>query len=254
MQYNQKTVTVTAEVFKWGMEDGMKRYNFIIEKEVNPFHKHLNSTKYPGYLAIYDEFLDTRGFSANDGYTPYIKTPQDITASVYETDYIVTKSDNTREVCTAKQFHDTYETKLPENYHFVVNIGDWSKDGHNQHEGTNIKSSHPVEQVQDAFISAAKRLGLLTSEDFPRFALCDEYGDNKIYHTEILVQAGIAIDDLIEDRYLIDGSISMVHLVMRIAKLDLPEFEYEPVPSQLIHFNGFWDSKLNVSIGYGLFE
>ena len=69
-----------------------------------------------------------------------------------------------------------------------------------------------------------------------------------------MVQAGIAIDDLIEDRYLIDGSISMVHLVMRIAKLDLPEFEYEPVPSQLIHFNGFWDSKLNVSIGYGLFE
>lgn len=151
-------------------------------------------------------------------------------------------------------------------FDFRVNIGDWSNDGHNQSDAIIIRSSHEVGEVQDAFITAARKIGVLSNDTYPRFLIADDYDDNRLSdeHQEELTSAGVVWDDLvyIDDRTTpysvagaayIEDAYSMTHLLMRIAQTEL-QFTYEIVEDSLPNFNGFWDEKLNVSMGYGLYS
>lgn len=154
------------------------------------------------------------------------------------------------------------ETTTPVYAHqFNVNIGDWSDDGHGQCCPIVIMGSHDVQEVQDAFISAATRLGFLDGNVHPNFIICNEYGDSSILEewVEDLHTAGIIVNDILElhgtEYHFNEKAKGMAHLIMRIAQLDLPGFVYEiPTAVKLPNFNGFWSPKLNTSIGYGLFE
>lgn len=108
MKYQSKPQIVDAEVFQWGMEDGIVRWNLIIPKEINEYHPELNSTKYPGYLAIYDKELDERGFNQTEGFVPYI-IAADGNKRVAEGDYILTNSEGVRDSCNPDLFQLFYE-------------------------------------------------------------------------------------------------------------------------------------------------
>jgi hypothetical protein len=47
MQVAKKQVIVTAELFQWGMESGVCRYNMFIPKENSEHFPTHNSDKYP---------------------------------------------------------------------------------------------------------------------------------------------------------------------------------------------------------------
>ena len=108
MKYQKKAEQVNAEIFQWGMEDGIVRWNLIIPKEINKYNSDLNSTKYIGYLAIYDKELDERCFDQTEGFVPYIATP-DGNKRISEGDYIITHENGVRSALNADLFSIYYE-------------------------------------------------------------------------------------------------------------------------------------------------
>jgi len=108
MKYQSKPQIVDAEVFQWGMEDGILRWNLIIPKEINEYWPTSNSTKYPGYLAIYDKELDERCFNQTEGFVPYIIAP-DGNKRIAQGDYILTNSEGVRDSCNPDLFQLFYE-------------------------------------------------------------------------------------------------------------------------------------------------
>jgi hypothetical protein len=261
MKYIKKINPVTVELFQWGMEDGVTRWGHSIVKGKETEDHYTPSTKYPGYLAVHDVVLATRGFSQTEGVVPYVNTTVG-RKTVHEGAYITVDSEGVKDVISAHVLQHEYEpyvqeqekAEVPVTHCFKVNIGDWSQDGHNQCTMRKVETSVPVEQVQDAFISAATRLQLLTANKHGTFKICAEYEDTNIDDEtiELFVSNGIDVTDVIRENVFIDGATSMVHLVMRIAQLDLP-FEYALVENLTPNFNGFYNDKLNISIGYGLF-
>jgi hypothetical protein len=114
MQVAKKQVIVNAELFQWGMESGVCRYNMFIPKENNEHNTIYNSNKHLGYLARHDKYLDTRGFDEQEGYVPYIATSLTGYVRVKEGDYIITesKANGTVEVrypISAQQFQNDFE-------------------------------------------------------------------------------------------------------------------------------------------------
>ncbi len=136
---------------------------------------------------------------------------------------------------------------------FKINIGDWSGDGHGYVERIIVQTTELTEDIKDAFISSATDLGLLVRD---RFLICDDYADNclKKEHQDILIKHNIKFADLIdsEDNSFIDSK-ALACLVLRIAQIKLP-FEYKFITETMTDFNGFWNSKLNTSIGYGIYQ
>lgn len=110
----KKRVIVDAELFQWGMESGVCRYNQFIPKENSTTNSGWNSTKYPGYLIRHEQELDTRGFNQQEGYVPYIATSSIDYQRVNEGDYIITEivegSINLiRYPISAQQFQNDFE-------------------------------------------------------------------------------------------------------------------------------------------------
>lgn len=107
MKYRQKPVVIDAEVFQWGMEDGVTRYNEYIPKDSHKYPEDMRSNLYPGYLCKYDDLLQNRGFNNSD-WKPHIYTI-DETLIISEGDYIITWVTGKRSPCNPDIFEDTYE-------------------------------------------------------------------------------------------------------------------------------------------------
>lgn len=82
------TKIIEANRFEWGMEDGIMHCTYVIPKDAHKYPKEMRSIKYPGYLAKYEDKLDTRNF--DEGYVPYIITPEGKYEAVKEYDFIQT--------------------------------------------------------------------------------------------------------------------------------------------------------------------
>jgi hypothetical protein len=145
-------------------------------------------------------------------------------------------------------------------YRFKVNIGDWSKDGHNQYEVFIVESTEPNEKVQESFKIAGTKIGIISGGNHPRFLIADDYEDSQLNneHAQNLADAGVKFSDLVfndgtdeEPNYIIEDPSYFVDLLMRIAQTEL-DFEYSIVNDEVPDFNGFWGD-LNMSMGYGLF-
>lgn len=146
-------------------------------------------------------------------------------------------------------------------HRFKIHIGDWSKDGHNQSESFVVESTVENEEVQQAFKTAALKIGVISEEMHPRFMIADEYEDNGLSneHAKALTDAGVEIDDLVyndgtdeEPNYMFEDPQNLAILLMRIAQTEL-QFEYKFISENIPSFNGYWGG-LNMSIGYGLFS
>lgn len=99
-------MVIEADVFEWGMEDGIIDYSSYIPR--NDSGSPYESKKYPGYNIIHDNNLDKRGFG-DDDWRPYIETLEG-KMKISEGDYIITGVKGERYPCKADIFHLTYES------------------------------------------------------------------------------------------------------------------------------------------------
>ena len=142
-------------------------------------------------------------------------------------------------------------------YKFKIEVGDPSKDGHNQSEDIVINSNKTITEVREAYDKSCLLTGLVFTSNkdmvvnneklswkHPEYSdrcVCVEY---ESYNTSELAQT-ILKEYGIEDSE-IDGDVgSLVDVFLEFIKLSLPDFEYniiqDPIPS------------LGLTIGYGLF-
>lgn len=140
------------------------------------------------------------------------------------------------------------------NYTFRIPIGDWSGDGHGQCEWVDIKCSHPLLDVREAYFKAKK----ITQEVWPEY-LCSEYEDNCVSQNDIkrLAEDGFVVElDCIEE----DGTWcpwiqDFTDLVLWFIKKGNPDIECKIMcnPPTLTFF-GYDDYHRRIGFfGYGLF-
>jgi hypothetical protein len=143
-------------------------------------------------------------------------------------------------------------------YKFKIEIGDPSKDGHNQSEDRVIISNKTRDQVREAYNKSCLLTGLVftsnkdiivnneklnwQNNEYSDRSICTEYEsyDTSELAQNILKEYGIKNPE-------IDGDIdSLVDIFLEFIKLSLPDFEYDIVQDII--------PSLGLTIGYGLFE
>lgn len=140
-------------------------------------------------------------------------------------------------------------------YEFFVEVGDWSKDGHNQSEKILVKASKPIMEIEKAFLSVATRIGLVVNGNFVPFS---EYEDCKLSleHASAIESIGLQLgnyfflDSADEDyeEIVLEDATSLVSLLMDIARTEL-QFEYTIAGDETPIF-----CRGNMSFGYGLYN
>ena len=143
-------------------------------------------------------------------------------------------------------------------YKFKIEIGDPSKDGHNQSEDRIINSNKTREQVREAYNKSCLLTGLVFTsnkdiivnneklnwqdDDYSKRQICTEYESYEMSKLaeDILQTYGIKNTQ-------IDGDVdSLVDIFLEFIKLSLPDFEYNIVQDII--------PSLDLTIGYGLFD
>ena len=144
-----------------------------------------------------------------------------------------------------------------------VNIGDWSKDGHNQCDEFIIECNISIEDARQAYMSTCEALGVALHDDHTgkyEHVLFSEYEDNSISKEVMdkLKEAGLKpnemFDDLLSDdleETYIECPNECLKLLMWYINRAIPHFEWKHINPP--NFNGFWDNEFNHRIGYGLF-
>ena len=141
---------------------------------------------------------------------------------------------------------------------FKIEIGDPSKDGHNQSEDRVITSNKTREQVREAYNKSCELTGLVFTsnkdiivnneklnwqdEDYSKRQICTEYESYEMSKLaeDILQTYGIKNTQIDGDVY------SLVDIFLEFIKLSLPDFEYNIVQDII--------PSLGLTIGYGLFD
>lgn len=141
---------------------------------------------------------------------------------------------------------------------FKIEIGDPSKNGHNQSEERIINSNKTIEEVRKAYDKSCLLTGLVftsnkdiivnneklnwQNNEYSDRNICTEY---ESYDTSELAQ-NILKEYGIENPN-IDGNVdSLVDIFLEFIKLSLSDFEYDIVQDII--------PSLGLTIGYGLFE
>ena len=143
-------------------------------------------------------------------------------------------------------------------YKFKIEIGDPSKDGHNQSEDRIIESNKTIEEVREAYDKSCLLTGLVFTSnkdiivnneklgwqhlEYSDRSVCTEYESWNISELaqNILKDNNIEVFD---DEQDID---SLTNIFLEFIKLSLPDFEYEIIQNII--------PSLNLTIGYGLFD
>ena len=143
-------------------------------------------------------------------------------------------------------------------YKFKIEIGDPSKDGHNQSENRIINSNKTIEEVREAYDKSCLLTGLVftsnkdiivnneklnwQNNEYSDRSICTEY---ESYDTSELAQA--ILEEYGIENPVIDGDIdSLVDIFLEFIKLSLPDFEYNIIQDDI--------PSLGLTIGYGLFD
>ena len=132
-------------------------------------------------------------------------------------------------------------------------IGDWSKDGHNESESIRVFSNHPVKRLREAHFQCPEKLGFDIGD------ICGEYEESSIDEDiiEALEDAGFDVDSY-DPEY--PGTRNMIQLWVDILMFIDPELELTlETPEELeklpnMHFYGYDEKKRHLRVpGYGLF-
>lgn len=147
---------------------------------------------------------------------------------------------------------------------FKIPIGDWSGDGHSQHEDYVIESNKPVEHVREMYFKAKEKLGY-GLEGHDSRTPCAEYGDYKFPFEVIndLDNMGVIgldsyfeegnsedIDDMSTEEFC---DIVLNFIMSQDSDLKLKRIPNEDMP--MLQFYGFDSQKRHMGyFGYGLFD
>jgi hypothetical protein len=158
-------------------------------------------------------------------------------------------------------------------------LGDWSNDGHGKYEKILLGVNVPVDVVQQAYKDSCKLTGVSfndgeeytgknqTYKEVNDYTIAHNYEEptipikafNKLQKfglTEKML-ADWDTDDLIENednRPIRICTEVFVMLWIWFVRLSNPKIELEGVENDIPYINGFWDKKLNVTFGYGLYD
>lgn len=142
-------------------------------------------------------------------------------------------------------------------YKLRMEIGDPSKDGHNQSETIYFNSNKSTQELKDAYKKSCELTGLVFTENTPiivdGFKLDwqhPEYTDRKLFVEYEQYEVSELAKSILEsygievfDEYDSDCVIGLFHNFLR---LSLPDFEVEFVKDET--------ELLDLTIGYGFFE
>jgi hypothetical protein len=130
-------------------------------------------------------------------------------------------------------------------------FGDWSDDGHGKYKRVTVSINITKEKMQDAYLSSCKKFGFNLDD------ACRDYEDStmpdELYN--ILVKENYPdVERFDEDEYSKTMDTEMfLEILMWWIKQSYPEFKWKKTKG-IPTFNGYWDKKLNLSFGYGLFS
>jgi len=105
--YRKKPVVIVATEFKWGIEDGIIRYNQYIPKDALSYPEEMRLSD-TGYLTRYKDEFKSRGFDEGENWVPYIETLEG-KMRISEGDFIITGIKGERYPCKSDIFEMTYE-------------------------------------------------------------------------------------------------------------------------------------------------
>lgn len=157
--------------------------------------------------------------------------------------------------------------KYMEQYKVKLTLGDWSEDGHGHYDIYRYISNYPVNMIQQAYKDSCRKTGLSFNynEDYTGLGL--KYGSPRQIWTEyqsseisqeackILKDHGIDATKYFggtEEQCIANDDAAT--LIMDFIGLSMPkDWSYKPVKDDFEPINGWWNDKLNVQFGYGLF-
>lgn len=142
-----------------------------------------------------------------------------------------------------------------------MNVGDWSLDGHEHNVEVDFTSSHPANELKDAYKESVRLTGVTFNHTETWGAVdpvevCTEYEESTLSHKAIGILEEFGFDFGDEDDKYDFGykSEEFAKLILWFIGLSLENFEYEiVVHPRKTYLNGLWDKDLNEAFGYGLF-
>ena len=147
---------------------------------------------------------------------------------------------------------------------FVLPIGDWSKDGHNESENFTVNVNKTKEELIKAYYQSTKRLNMTFDTNDMRksypIRLLNGWADNIITAEEVrkLQEGGVDMSTFEDAEISEDGDYEYCSprdaaiLFMEFIKSSLPDMEYEFAYDQTNYLFGH-GGDLNISVGYGCF-
>lgn len=134
------------------------------------------------------------------------------------------------------------------NHMIEIEVGDYSKDGHNQSDIVYIKSNYSGEEIDKGF----ERLNKKTGIDFQN--ICDDYEDSEIHEEDLekFVKHGLLTQEEIDeykedDEYHIDDARDLALFALDTLRKFDPEFKYEQYIPQTEQCHAL------MGIGYGCY-
>lgn len=155
-------------------------------------------------------------------------------------------------------------------YRFYIVLGDWSNDGHGKSKKILIESNFTHDKLQNAYLKSCKKTDIaFHSNNQAKITVCTEYEQSKLTIDifEVLTKFNCPFNDLeldgigdtlitennCEDCYF--NETSYLNLLMWFISLSMPSnFTWQKIDDNIPNFNGYWDEKLNITIGYGLYQ
>lgn len=166
-------------------------------------------------------------------------------------------------------------------------LGDWSQDGHNLSDSFGCCANKTISEIQEAYKASCKLTGISFNhnEDYTErnrdwtienlYRIATEYDSPFIHYScyEVLQEYNCPLLDRfttqrngVDEVYSFDRNDVFKHYIELwwwFVKLSLPDLEYEmaiDLPSNdpglgndLKPINGYWNTRLNVQFGYGLY-
>lgn len=150
-------------------------------------------------------------------------------------------------------------------YRMYLVLGDWSDDGHGKTDKILVETTHPVEEVRQAYKDSCKLTGVTFCGDYTevkrdwkdarKYCIANDYEDSTISEVSLSIfeEHGCPLVDDIKnnDRHLNEGLY--IPLWMWFISLSLTDFTYTCVTDDVPVINGYWHEELNAGFGYGLY-
>lgn len=155
-----------------------------------------------------------------------------------------------------------------------LTIGDWSGSGHSQNEVFVYEVNKTVSEIRQGYKASCKKTGIQFNhnENYTglkehsgygsKLHICTEY--NECYFSEeakeIISNYGIDFSWYGNGGLSSENAEDFAQLILEFIKISIPDFEWEETSfkkselSSIQPINGWWNSELNVQLGYGLFE